>query len=123
MSDKSNSYFLHGTIPVLSDADVTMFAVPKTGDIVNMWVTNEVALTTADEDLTLSTGVAAGTTLVAVVGGVMTIASGTDLFVTSVLSPATVATTRVTAGDCIHLANDGACTSAGRAFVTIEIRT
>ena len=120
--EKINRYFLQGTIPVPSDADVTMFAVPFTGDIVNMRLTNEVALTTADEDLTLSTVVAAGTTTVAVVGGVMTIATGTNLFVTSTLTVAQVATTRVTAGDSIHLANDGACTSAGRGFITIEIK-
>jgi len=120
---KINRYYLQGTIPILSDADVTEFAVPETGHLVQMLVVNEVVLTTGDEDLTISTVVAAGDASPdAVTGGVMVMpTSGTAVHKMHTLDIAESASSQVVAGTTIHVANDGACTSAGRAFITLTI--
>ena len=119
-----NRHFLQGTVTDLGTADVTLIACPVTGHVTNMWVTNEVALTTADEDLTLSTVTAAGSAT-AVTGGVLTIpTSGSGALETTELGEITRgATTQVTAGGSIRIVNDGASTSAGRAFITGEVQT
>ncbi len=119
--DKINRIFLSGDIAALGTADTTMIPCPLAGDITNMWVTNEIILTSADEDLTISAVTAAGVAT-AVVGGVMTIANATSAaLATNLLAIAKVATTRVEAGGSIRVVNDGASTSAGPAKILIEV--
>lgn len=118
--DKINRYFLHGKIAVLSTIDVTMFPVPITGDIKTLRVSNEIITSVADEDLVLST-VTAGGVATAVTAGTMTIPDATAALETTTLEIAKHASTRVTAGGSIRLANDGECTSAGPAQIEIEI--
>ncbi len=116
--DKINRIFLQVEIDPLGTGAIQVVAVPLTGHVKNVWVTNELIAAGADEVITVTKNTAAGVnSAMQVFTLVDTTADGT----TTKTAVAKAAASLVEAGGSLEVANSGASTNAGSGSVLFEI--